>query len=222
MPSPAEIILRLILAAILGGIVGLERERRHQPAGFRTHMILCLGSTLAMMVSIHVAHTAYVNGPPYPDPARIAAQVVSGIGFLGAGAILRLGVSVKGLTTATSLWTMAGIGLAIGSGFYFGGSIATVIIVIALSAMSRVEKDLFGSKGNKILIFTAEDRPNLIPKVEEILRKHKIHINTLKINRTPQGLLNIHIEMRLLEERQISHFSDELLFLGGISELEIR
>ena len=138
-----EIILRLILAAILGAIVGLERERKNWTAGMRTHMMVCLGSSLMMMVSsfgfADVLNTNHVT----LDPSRIAAQVVSGIGFLGAGTIilLRQGI-VRGLTTASGLWTVAGVGLACGGGMYFAASITTAFALVILWALQPIEKRL--------------------------------------------------------------------------------
>ena len=176
-----EIAIRLILSTILGGIIGIERERRNQPAGLRTHIILCVGSTLMMLVSIHVA--SEIGNPENSDPGRIAAQVVSGIGFLGAGAILRFGVSIKGLTTAASLWTTAGIGLGAGSGFYVGSLLATIIIIISLSLLSKWEKVFLASKGTKSINLVAKDVPDIIGKVEKVLNKHGIAITTIQIYR---------------------------------------
>ncbi|MGI6559248.1 MAG: MgtC/SapB family protein [Limnochordia bacterium] len=124
MVSTMDIALRLLLATVLGGLVGLERELHGRPAGFRTNTLVCLGSTLVMLVSAY----AFANTPGWSyDPGRMAAQVVSGIGFLGAGSIMREGPSIKGLTTAASLWVVAGIGLAVGSGFLFAAVFATVL-----------------------------------------------------------------------------------------------
>ena len=176
-----EIAIRLILSTILGGIIGIERERRNQPAGLRTHIILCVGSTLMMLVSIYVA--SEIGNPENSDPGRIAAQVVSGIGFLGAGAILRFGVSIKGLTTAASLWTTAGIGLGAGSGFYVGSLLATIIIIISLSLLSKWEKVFLASKGTKSINLVAKDVPDIIGKVEKVLNKHGIAITTIQIYR---------------------------------------
>ena len=114
MVSQFEMIARLFLAAILSGLVGYEREIHGRLAGFRTHILVCVGSTLIMLTSMYIFEI--YRGLATPDPARIAAQVVSGIGFLGAGTIIRFKASVRGLTTAASLWTIAGIGLAVGSG----------------------------------------------------------------------------------------------------------
>ncbi len=124
-----EIALRLFLACVFGGIVGFEREKNDSPAGFRTHILVSLGSALIMILSMYGFNDfASVN----KDPARLAAQVVSGIGFLGAGTILRDRTSVKGLTTAASLWVVAAIGLAAGAGFYFSAFFVTLLVFITL------------------------------------------------------------------------------------------
>ena len=117
-----EILARLLISTVLGGIIGIEREASNRPAGFRTHILVSVGSTLIMLVSMYAI-------PQPADRARIAAQVVSGIGFLGAGTILRTGNHIRGLTTAASLWVCAGIGLAIGSGYYFGGVVTAMIVL---------------------------------------------------------------------------------------------
>ncbi len=129
-----DILLRLGLALILGGVVGFERERDSQPAGLRTHMILVLGACLAAIISEEM-------GARFgSDPTRLAAQVISGIGFLGVGAILRFGFNIKGLTTATTLWTMAIVGLAVGFGYYLLGALTTVFMIIILTIMNVIEK----------------------------------------------------------------------------------
>ena len=125
MISEIEIVKRLILSAILGGLIGVEREVNNRPAGLRTHILVTLGSTLVMLVSIDGLHRD--GGAILSDPYRLAAQVVSGIGFLGAGTIMRTGNSINGLTTAASLWVSAGIGLAIGTGYYLGGDRKSVV-----------------------------------------------------------------------------------------------
>ena len=125
-----QIFIRLILATALGGMIGFEREARRRAAGFRTHVLVCLGSTLIMMTSMYICqiYMGMVNA----DPGRIAAQVITGIGFLGAGTIIRSGATVKGLTTAASLWAVAGIGLAVGCGFYFAAVFTTALVFITL------------------------------------------------------------------------------------------
>ena len=140
MLSHSETLLRLFLAAFLGGVIGFERERLSWAAGLRTHMLVCTGACLVMVVSAF--GFADILGTPgvMLDPSRMAAQVVSGIGFLGAGAILLRGETVRGITTAASLWTVAGIGLAIGGGLYFGAISATALIFIILAGIKPLEE----------------------------------------------------------------------------------
>ena len=216
-----EIAIRLILSTILGGIIGIERERRNQPAGLRTHIILCVGSTLMVLVSIYVA--SEIGNPENSDPGRIAAQVVSGIGFLGAGAILRFGVSIKGLTTAASLWTTAGIGLAAGAGFYVGSLLATVIIIIALSLLSRWEKVFLASKGTKSINLVAKDVPDIIGKVEKTLNKYGIAITTIQIYRNViRDSLDIIATVTTAPGLNISALPNDLTSYGEVSEVEIQ
>lgn len=142
MLSPTHLIARLLLAALLGSLIGLERERVHWAAGLRTHMLVCVGATLIMIVSAY--GFAGVLGQPNVvlDPSRIAAQVVSGIGFLGAGTILLRREVVHGLTTAASLWSVAAIGLAVGGGLYVAALSATVLILAILMGLKPLERHL--------------------------------------------------------------------------------
>jgi len=134
-----ELVIRLLIAAGLGSLVGAERERLIWAAGLRTHMLVCVGSCLFMVVSAYGFAT--VIGPGVVlDPSRVAAQVVSGIGFLGAGSILLRGDLVRGLTTAASLWTVAAIGLAVGGGLYVEAVAATIIILVILAGIKPLEK----------------------------------------------------------------------------------
>jgi putative Mg2+ transporter-C (MgtC) family protein len=128
-PSWPHILLRLSVAAALGGAIGLERELRERQAGLRTHLVVCVGSALFTLVS------AYAFTSPRVDPTRIAAQIVSGIGFLGAGAIIRQGLSVRGLTTAATLWLVAAIGMASGAGYYDAAIIATLGALFTLGPL---------------------------------------------------------------------------------------
>ena len=144
MVSDVEVVKRLALALALSGLIGLEREVSGRAAGFRTHILVSVGSALFMLTGLHLFE-AY-HGLTTMDPGRIAAQVVSGIGFLGAGTIIQIRDSVRGLTTAASLWASSGIGLAVGSGFYVGAIGTTLIVLIVLFLFSRVEQMVVGSK----------------------------------------------------------------------------
>jgi len=136
-----EIALRLFLAAVFGGIIGIERERKDWAAGMRTHMMVCMGSALIMLVSSFGFMDLVGKDYAELDPSRVAAQIVSGIGFIGAGTILfRKPNKVMGLTTASGLWTVAGIGMAAGGGMYVAGGIATVFAILILWGMQPIQK----------------------------------------------------------------------------------
>ncbi|MGE5611835.1 MAG: MgtC/SapB family protein, partial [Bacillota bacterium] len=137
-----EAVLRLLLAAILGGLVGLERELRGREAGFRTNLLVCVGSAVVMLVSIRFADHPWGSPRGYNinvDPGRIAYGVMTGIGFLGAGAILKMGTSIRGLTTAAGLWCVAAIGLAAGFGLYTLACAAALMVLVALWLLDYVE-----------------------------------------------------------------------------------
>lgn len=134
--------LRLLVAAILGGLVGMDRETAGKPAGLRTNMLICVGSALLTMISVAIARTWDPPGPALADPGRVAAQIVSGIGFLGAGTILRTKADVRGLTTAASIWVVAAIGMAVGVGGYFLAVATTLLVLITLIALPLLERRL--------------------------------------------------------------------------------
>lgn len=175
-----EMIFRLLLASVLGGLIGLEREANNRPAGLRTHILVSAGSALIMLVSIYgfVGHGPNGEGG---EPARLAAQVVSGIGFLGAGTILRQGNSIKGLTTAASLWVSGGIGLAIGDGYYVGGLATAGIVLFSLTGLRLAEKHIFPNQYKRINIVSSE-RPGLIGDIGVLLGQNQITIKQIEIS----------------------------------------
>lgn len=135
-----EMLLRLVLAALVGALVGLEREMRGRQAGFRTNLLVCLGSAIVMVVSISFADHEWPAGAPLQlDPARIAYGVMTGVGFLGAGTIIHSGANVRGLTTAAALWCMAAIGLAVGFGMYILAAAACLLVLMALWLLDYIE-----------------------------------------------------------------------------------
>jgi len=162
-----EIALRLFLACVFGGVVGFERERNDSPAGFRTHILVSLGSALVMILSMY----GFNEFPTLnKDPARLAAQVVSGIGFLGAGTILRDKTSIKGLTTAASLWVVAAIGLAVGAGFYFSSFFVTLLVFITLER--SVETYFF--RNSQTLKIVAINGTCRVKEINRLLESHSI------------------------------------------------
>ncbi|AEK62101.1 mgtC family protein [Collimonas fungivorans] len=138
-----EMIIRLLIAAALGSVIGFDRERLSWAAGLRTHMLVCVGSALVMIVSAYGFQEVVGKPGIALDPSRMAAQVVSGIGFLGAGSILLRGEVIRGLTTAASLWSVAAVGLAVGGGLYIAAAAATLIILIILAGLKPLEKRFF-------------------------------------------------------------------------------
>ena len=172
MVNNVELVLRLILAAIIGGFIGMEREVSNRPAGLRTHILVTVGSALITLVSMD----AFVGG----DPARIAAQIVTGIGFLGAGTIIKTGSSIKGLTTAASLWISAGIGIAIGSGYYLGGLVTAAIVLLTLINVGGFEKKLIKRAYSTLEIFT-RGRTGLLGEIGTVLGDHQIYIKDIRM-----------------------------------------
>lgn len=171
----ANSIFKLLLSLLLGSIVGLERRHKGQIAGMRTFALISMGATLAMLVSIYIPqeYMGLKNG----DPGRIAAQVISGIGFLGAGAIIQMKGSVRGLTTAAGIWMTACIGLAVGAGMYIIASSACILIIFVLTALDQAEKNLFHGNEAKIVRL----KVNEIVKDTEIYRdcflRHGVHVS---------------------------------------------
>ena len=171
------IFLRLLLSALLGGIVGMEREWRNQPAGLRTHLILSLGAALATVVSIELGSGAG------SDPARIAANIVTGIGFLGAGVIFRFGISVRGLTTAASIWTTAMIGMAVGAGIYWGAFVATAFLLLSLVILRRLESLFPSGRGSRSVHVSARSAPGIMKEVEAVFDNFGATVNSMDFRR---------------------------------------
>ena len=175
------IILRLFLATVCAGVLGVERQRKSRPAGLRTHIIVCLGSALVMMISAHLSDSGMTT-----DAARLGAQVISGIGFLGAGTIIMTGRNgkpqVKGLTTAASLWTCACMGLAIGCGFYAGALLTCLFVLFAVTVLNRVDK-YFYSKIRALYLQVEIEEPSDLASVCTSLEEHRVEIRDLQIQK---------------------------------------
>jgi putative Mg2+ transporter-C (MgtC) family protein len=177
MISEWTVISRLLLAAVLGGLIGYERERLSWAAGLRTHMLVCVGSALIMIVSAY--GFADILGTPNVvlDPSRIAAQVVSGIGFLGAGSILVRRDAVRGLTTAASVWAVAAVGLAVGGGLYIGAVPATVIILIILAGIKPLERKFISARQKREFQIVAARGSVSVGTVEEALGAGSVRVS---------------------------------------------
>jgi putative Mg2+ transporter-C (MgtC) family protein len=176
-----DLSVRMVLAVVLGGLVGIEREWSNHAAGFRTHILVCLGSTTIMLLSIY-GFSEFVDEPNVRiDPARLAAQVISGIGFLGAGAILRNGSVIKGLTTAASVWVVAAIGLCVGAGFLFVACLCTFLVIISLFVLNKWEKHLMRHRKRQEIKFMVIDRPGVLGKIASIFGEQGIQISNVKM-----------------------------------------
>lgn len=219
MISLSEIAIRLAVASTLGAVIGLERERKDWAAGMRTHMMVCVGSTLAMMVSAYGFSDVLGYQNVGLDPSRIAAQVISGIGFIGAGTILFLKQRViRGLTTASGLWTVAAIGLAIGSGMYFAGVLTTVLALIILWMLQPIENKLarrFRQKSVRI-VTKSEASPSRILK--KILNSEAIDVSNFSFERSDDEYV-IEIKFEDMNPGKLSKVVDVLQKEEEIKEI---
>ena len=216
-----EIVIRLGIAALLGMLVGFERERQNQPAGLRTHTILAIGSCLAMTISINMAFQ-FMPQINSSDPARLAAQVVSGIGFLGAGAILRYGTNVKGLTTATSLWTIAIVGLAVGAGHYFAGLATTGMLLIILVLLNVLEKKLIKVYETITLSVSAQNNPDLVEELLALFKKMKKKILSVSVDSDVSGNdQTVILVMKTIENDPMDDIRDGLRSIEGVTRYKL-
>ncbi|NQX64465.1 MgtC/SapB family protein [Paenibacillus qinlingensis] len=190
-----HITIRLVLALFLGGLIGFEREVSSHAAGLRTHILVCVGSALVMLLSMY-GFSAFVNEVNVRiDPSRLAAQVISGIGFLGAGTIMFNGRSITGLTTAASLWVVAGIGLAIGAGFYYPAVLVCFMVLISLFILNKVEHKYFNGKKVRVLKIQAIDQPGTLGLITTILGKRKIDIKQIKLEESKDDSKDNHVQI---------------------------
>src|SRR6202142_1230102 len=221
MPD-SEMLIRLVAAAALGSLVGFERERLLWAAGIRTHMLVCVGSCLIMIVSRYGFSNILTHQNVVLDPSRIAAQVVSGIGFLGAGAILARGEIVKGLTTAASIWTVAAVGLAVGGGLYLAASTSTVIILIILAGIKPLE-EAYRSRNQSCQLKIEVDNGSLTPE----LLKDALGLRTGQIkrflveSRNPNGIDDLVVLLSKVSSQDIATFPEKLKELDGVREVTI-
>jgi len=219
MLSEWIIVFRLVLAAILSGVVGFEREFHGRAAGFRTHILLCVGSTLIMLTSIHI-FDIYAGKAPV-DPARLAAGVVTGIGFMGAGTIMRYKASVRGLTTATSLWVVAGVGLAVGSGLYFGAFTTTVIAIVALFIFSKMEHSMIRKNWYKTILVEAREGASQLKGIRAVLAEYEVQVNDFEVERSHDGAdMMLKIGVKLSTSRFDEDILQEISRLDGVKNVK--
>jgi putative Mg2+ transporter-C (MgtC) family protein len=221
MIPESQIMIRLLVAAALGLIIGYERERKDHSAGLRTHMILVVGAALAMVLSINLAFWLGTD-QPVGDPARLAAQVVSGIGFLGAGVIFRYGTNVRGLTTAASLWTVAMVGLVVGAGFYLTGLFATAILLISLTLLNYIEDRILPGYNRIHIILQATYRPGLVDEVIDMLHREKRDMGNLGMERDKaEGKITLDMQAKIWRNERVEGFVEELAGIQGVNHIKV-
>lgn len=222
-PSSLTIIIKLLLAALAGALVGMEREKHGRPAGLRTHLLVALASCLMMIISESVyLKYGQVSGTSILriDPSRIAAQIVAGIGFIGAGVILKDGLTVRGLTTAACLWLAAAIGMGFGMGIYLPTVVSTVIAISALIFLKRLEPYI---NKDRFLIFRVEvDKGiDIYPQLEKIFAQYSMIISDVSCSLHPRsGETHYKFVLTQHHQRMGRELSQAVAVLDGVKKIE--
>jgi putative Mg2+ transporter-C (MgtC) family protein len=214
--TPEQIILRLLIATILGAAVGLERERLEWVAGLRTHALVCVGSALFMIVSAFGFADALGSSNVVLDPSRVAAQVVSGIGFIGAGTIILRREIVRGLTTAASIWAVAAIGLAVGGGMYIAAIAATVFALVILVVVKPIEWRIFRHRRARRVSLKVDPQETSLSEIKAKIEAANLRLDHLVI-RSSNSLDEEQVELYLA--RGVSE-EDLLLLVEGLSRFD--
>lgn len=218
--TPYTAAFKLLVSFALGAIVGIERQFRRREAGMRTFTLICMGSTAAMLISIWIPqiYPNFLNG----DPGRIAAQVLTGIGFLGAGAIMQSHGSIHGLTTAACIWVMAVIGLGVGAGMYIPAVIATLLTLFILVSLEKLEKRMFLNGVNKILTITCSTATPDLKAVRKILEDRNVYIVSVSFEsfyEEEKSIITYKVNVKA-QSSYMSLFSD-IKTLGYVSQIKL-
>jgi putative Mg2+ transporter-C (MgtC) family protein len=214
-------VFRLFLAVVAGGLIGMNREKLNRAAGFRTHVLIAMGSCLIMLISIFIPQEFldFKNG----DPGRIASQVVTGIGFLGAGAIIKLGDHVKGLTTAASIWVSAAIGLAVGAGMFWIALAAVFFVLVTLIILERMERMMFRKRIFKTLSLQLKQSDSEIKAVESIITRYNAKYSVQEFRRnTSLGILNVEINLTVDNHFKMDEFINEVAAIPNLQEVSVK
>lgn len=213
-----EVALKLILALVCGGVLGIERGRKKRPAGFRTYMLVCMGAALVMMTNQYICER-YMTG----DPSRLGAQVISGIGFLGAGTIITTGHSrVKGLTTAAGLWASGCIGLAIGIGFYEGAVLGTIMIFVAMASLSSLDEQIINS-ARLITLYLEMENMSAIKNLSAFLKEKNVKLvdlETESLAKSDGGGTAATITVKVPTQKMMTMITYMIEAVDGITHVE--
>jgi len=222
--SDGEIALRLLVALIIGGLIGLERSYHGRPAGFRTHALVCMSTALLMLITVYESRwlPGLSQGRIAMDPTRMAQGIMTGIGFLGAGTIMKEGLTVRGLTTAASIWTTAAIGILIGIGFYFPAFIATALTFGALSLFRWIEERVPVAFYTQLLIRFARDETMPENAIRSLLRKLGFSIANLHYRLdTQEGFFEYRMVIRTDNMENVQALSKALKELPSVIEFRL-
>ena len=217
--NTASVLFRLTLAVICGGLIGIERGRKHRPAGFRTYMLVCLGAALTMLISQYVTYTLNQS----TDITRLGAQVINGIGFLGAGTIIvTRRQQVKGLTTAAGLWASACMGIAIGAGFYVGALTVCVLIIIVLIVLSKLEVKIMTAARNMTLSVGYTQSDDIVVIIDKIksLGVRIIDVEIVKLNTDGNFSLSAVLYVSLPKKYKHTDLIEQLAGINGVNLVE--
>lgn len=221
MITEGEIIVRLLLGAIFGGIIGYERQTHGRPAGFRTHLLVCVASVLFMVVSQYSHYLSRID-PSYMriDPSRIAQGAITGVGFIGAGVILRTGLTIQGLTTAACIWMVSAVGIAVGSGLYLAGIVATAITYFSLLGLRTVERKMPRIAFKSLTITAHEDVDE--DMISSVLRKYGSDIASVDYDRDIEKKEIIyHFTIMVTQKTLLKKLLDDVSSLKSIKKTSI-
>ena len=209
-----SMIVSLFGAAVLGALIGLEREIHEHPAGMRTHLLVSLGSAGFTVLSIHAF------AAPGADPARVAAQIVTGVGFLGAGAILKEGATIRGLTTAASLWAVAAVGMAAGAAAWGVAIATTLIVVFSLWPLGLLTRRFVGRQEHRVMLRIATEDPHSLTRVVQAVTQQDGSIAHLSTTEPPTGGLVVEAEVRVRDVESGVHLTAAIADMDGLRLLE--
>lgn len=213
-----DLSVRMVIAAALGAAIGLEREIHEHPAGMRTHLLVCLGSAIFTVLSVYGFAGVAREGPSaIVDPTRIAAQIVSGIGFLGAGAILKYGTSIRGLTTAASLWTAAAIGMGAGAGEMVIAGVGTFLVVFSLWPLNAIVARLHKPGTHALKLRLHVGRLEALGDVSRLLADRRVEMAGINSQRIGKGRYEVEMELRLATARQ----QDVIAAITAVPDIEL-
>ncbi|MBN2453710.1 MAG: MgtC/SapB family protein [Candidatus Omnitrophica bacterium] len=219
MVTEWTLVSRLILAAILSGAIGFEREFHGRAAGFRTHILLCVGSTLIMLTSMHM-FDLYIDRSAI-DPGRIAAGVITGIGFLGAGTIIHSRASIRGLTTAASLWVVAGIGLAVGSGLFFGSIVTTILTIMTLMLFSRFEHMMIRKDWYRTIAIETKEGIDQLKSIRAVLNEWHVEITDFEVDRSRDSVnMLLRLGLKMHSHRHGNELIEDIGRLSGVTNVK--